>query len=77
MLSDFGLVLRGTSWKTTSHKDHLEVCLPNNRLLSGLYWDVVFHENYSISKNFSKEILQKNASASQTILKYEKRSCLH
>ena len=24
------------SWKTTSHKDHLEVCLPNSRLLSGL-----------------------------------------
>ena len=34
------------SWKTTSHKDHLEVCLPNSRLLS--YWDVVLHENYSI-----------------------------
>ena len=25
------------AWKTTSHKDHLEVCLPNSRLLSGLY----------------------------------------
>ena len=24
------------SWKTTSHKDHLEVFLPNSRLLSGL-----------------------------------------
>ena len=24
------------SWKTTSNKDHLEVCLPNSRLLSGL-----------------------------------------
>ena len=24
------------SWKTTSHKDHLEVCLLNSRLLSGL-----------------------------------------
>ena len=24
------------SWKTTSHKDLLEVCLPNSRLLSGL-----------------------------------------
>ena len=24
------------SWKTTSHKDHLEVYLPNSRLLSGL-----------------------------------------
>ena len=24
------------SWKTTSHKYHLEVCLPNSRLLSGL-----------------------------------------
>ena len=37
------------SWKTTSHKDHLEVCLPMCRLLSGLYclWDVVFQENYS------------------------------
>ena len=23
------------SWKTTSLKDHLEVCLPNSRLLSG------------------------------------------
>ena len=22
------------SWKTTSHKDHLEVCLPNSKLLS-------------------------------------------
>ena len=22
------------SWKTTSHKDHLEVCLPNSRVLS-------------------------------------------
>ena len=25
------------SWKTTSHKDHLEVFLPISRLLSGLY----------------------------------------
>ena len=24
------------SWKTTTHKDHLDVCLPNSRLLSGL-----------------------------------------
>ena len=24
------------SWKTISHKDHLEVCLPNIILLSGL-----------------------------------------
>ena len=23
------------SWKTTSNKDHIEVCLPNGRLLSG------------------------------------------
>ena len=24
------------SWMNTSHKDHLEVCLPKSRLLSGL-----------------------------------------
>ena len=24
------------SWKTTFHKDHLEVCLPNSRLVHGL-----------------------------------------
>ena len=24
------------SWKTTSHKDNIEVCLPNSQLLSGL-----------------------------------------
>ena len=33
-------------------EDHLEVCLLNSRLLSGLYvlWDVVFHKNISITK---------------------------
>ena len=30
-------LFRIISWKTTSHKDHLEVCFPNSRLLSGLY----------------------------------------
>ena len=29
--------LESFSWKTTSHKDHLEVCLLHSRLLSGLY----------------------------------------
>ena len=24
------------SWKTTSHEEHLDVCLPNGRLQSGL-----------------------------------------
>ena len=29
-------ILELFSWKTTSHKAHLEVCLPKSRLLSGL-----------------------------------------
>ena len=30
-----GRVVELFSWKTTSHKDHLKVCLPNSRLVSG------------------------------------------
>ena len=30
------MIFRVISWKTTFQKDHIEVCLPNNRLLSGL-----------------------------------------
>ena len=44
------------SWKTTSHKDHLEVCLSNSRLLSGLIriWSsmkiaLLFLQNLSMS----------------------------
>ena len=42
------------SWKTTSHKDHLiEVCRPKSWSIWS-YWDVVFHENYSIPDGHTK-----------------------
>ena len=33
----FALQIELFSWKTTSHNDHLEICQPIRRLLSGLY----------------------------------------
>ena len=33
------------SWKTTSHKDHLEVCLSNSKLLSGFIVGVPLQGN--------------------------------
>ena len=36
-LEIFCIANRVISWKTTSHNDHLEVCQPIRRLLSGLY----------------------------------------
>ena len=52
------------SWKTTSHKDHLEVCLPTSRLLFGLYgmWSsmiitlVVYHWNIPIKSKICRSI---------------------
>ena len=39
------------SWKTTSHKDDFEVCLPLSWLLSGLPWKLLYLKNGIVSEN--------------------------
>ena len=51
------IVLELFSWKTASHKDYLEVCQNNSRLLSGLIgmcssMKIILHENNSNKINF-------------------------
>ena len=59
------------SWKTTCYNDHLELCLPNTRLLSGLFWMWYFMKITQLERKIFYQAILKpwSCKRSETLLK--------